>query len=47
MLILLTGINMAAIMGERSPCTAKDNPMILYRMERVKLAITIFLPAAA
>ena len=47
MLILLAGISMAAIMGERMPCTANDKPAILYRMERMKLAVTIFLPPLA
>ena len=44
--MLLAGIRMAAIMGERIPCTAKDKPTILYTMESIKLAVTIFFPAS-
>jgi hypothetical protein len=47
MLILLAGIRIAAIIGERIPCTAKDKPTILYKIESIKLASTMFLPAFA
>ena len=46
-LILLMGIKIAAIMGDKSPCTAKDNPMILYTMEITNAVITITLLALA
>ena len=41
MLRLLLGISIAAINGDRVPCTAKYKPIILYRIDRTKLAITI------
>lgn len=46
-LILLAGINIAAIIGDSMPCTAKDKPTILYIRERIKLAVTIFFPDLA
>src|SRR5665647_724155 len=46
-LMLLAGISMAATIGERVPCTAKESPIILYKMESVKLAATIILPDLA
>ena len=46
-LILLMGIKMAAIMGDKSPCTAKDSPIILYTMEIINAVITITLFAFA
>ena len=47
MLIELTGINMAAINGDINPCTAKLNPTILYKMERIKLKVITVLPDLA
>ena len=47
MLILLAGIKIAATIGERIPCTAKDRPIMLYKMDRTKLAVTILLPDLA
>ena len=42
-LIELTGINMAAINGDKEPCIAKLNPIKLYAIERIKLkVITVF-----
>src|SRR4051812_36690999 len=43
MLRLLAGINIAAIIGDKLPCTAKKIPARLYMMEMTKLAITTFL----
>ena len=43
-LMLLAGISMAAIIGDRLPCTAKESPTKLYRMDNIKLIVTIFLP---
>ena|ERR1700758_2129705 len=42
MLTELTGISIAAITGCNVPCTAKYNPMILYKMEMIKLPAIIF-----
>ena len=42
---LLQGIRIAAIMGDKTPCTAKDIPIILYKTDITKAAITTFLLA--
>jgi len=47
MLIELTGINMAAINGDNKPCTAKLNPTMLYKIERIKLHVITVLPDLA
>ena len=47
MLIELTGINIAAINGDNKPCTAKLNPTILYKIERIKLNVITVLPDLA
>ncbi len=44
MLILLAGMSMAATMGDKMPCTAKERPTILYKIERIKLAVTMRFP---
>src|SRR5687768_7671300 len=43
MLSELAGIRMAAISGARVPCTANAIPMMLYTIDRIKLAMTICL----
>lgn len=45
--IELIGISMAATIGDKLTVTAKLNPTKLYRMERIQLASTTFLPALA
>jgi len=39
----LIGIRMAAISGDRVPCTAKNKPTRLYKKEMKKLIFTIFI----
>jgi len=39
--IELKGINIAAIIGDNSPLTAKYIPIILYRKDKTKLAFII------
>lgn len=39
----LMGIRMAAISGDKVPCTAKNNPIKLYRNEMIKLIFTTFI----
>ena len=45
--MLLAGIKIAATIGDKMPRTANDNPTILYKMERTKLAVTMLLPDLA
>lgn len=40
MLMELAGMSMAAVNGDSMPCTAKNNPMKLYKSEIIKV-ITI------
>jgi hypothetical protein len=47
MVIELTGISMAASIGDSFACTAKLNPTKLYRIEIIQLASTIRFPAMA
>ena len=47
MLMLLAGINIAAITGDKNPCTAKERPTRLYKIESIKLTATIFFPDLA
>jgi hypothetical protein len=46
-LMLLAGIRIAATMGDNNPCTAKDKPTTLYKIDKIKLAKTMRLPALA
>ena len=46
-LMLLAGIKIAATIGDKMPRTANDNPTMLYKIERTKLAVTILLPDLA
>ena len=41
--IELSGINIAAIKGDKVPCTAKNSPIILYKNEIKKLIIIILM----
>jgi len=43
-LMLLAGIRIAATIGDSIPRTANDKPTILYKMERIKLTVTMLLP---
>jgi hypothetical protein len=47
MLMELTGIRIAAIIGDKTPCTAKLNPTILYSIDKIKLQVITFLPDRA
>jgi hypothetical protein len=46
-LIELIGINIAAIMGDNAALVAKYIPIILYKMERMKISIMTSLPFLA
>ena len=46
-LIELIGINIAAIMGDKAALVAKYIPIILYKMERMKISIMTSLPFLA
>jgi hypothetical protein len=45
--ILLVGIRMAAMRGDNIAWVAKLSPTILYRIERIKLTVTMRLPVLA
>ena len=47
MLIELIGINIAAIMGDKAALVAKYIPIILYKIERIKISIMTSLPFLA
>src|ERR1019366_4648738 len=46
-LMLLAGIKIAATIGDSIPRTANDKPTILYKMERIKLTVTMLFPDRA